>query len=89
MPPATATSPPVRHPRRVGIAPADGAVTARVSRSRVGLGGRGERQPCGGLRPVNRPGPPTATRQNLMLPITLATLVVRSLIVGATVEEAR
>lgn len=29
------------------------------------------------------------TRQNLMLPIMLATLVVRSLIVGAIVEDAR
>jgi hypothetical protein len=47
---------------------------------------RGRREDGRGL------GRPVGTRppgQNLMLPIMLATLVVRSLMVGAIVEEAR
>lgn len=43
----------------------------------------------GGLRSVARRSAGVGTRQNLMLPIMLATLVVRSLIVGAIVEDAR
>lgn len=43
--------------------------------------------PCGNARPPVSEGPTPA--QNLMLPIMLAMLVVRSLIVGAIVDEAR
>jgi hypothetical protein len=48
------------------------------------------RHGCGTRRaPVIVGSPREGGRQNLMLPIMLATFVVRSLIVGATVDEAR